>query len=102
LEAVQIYLDGLKDFGNQLDQAAQASRAPGKSTTSKLSLILAQCHTEIKSLQDELGGHFRNKIRGHLGRRLKWPMKEPKITEFVQKLGRYQQLFQQALELDIG
>ncbi|KAF8249154.1 hypothetical protein K440DRAFT_660414 [Wilcoxina mikolae CBS 423.85] len=101
LSAVQETVDGLRKIADRLDASAKEGGEP-QPLLSKLSTALEECEGTLNSLMKELKGHFSNKLREKVGRRLKWPIKEAEVIEFIDRLGRYQQIFQQALQVDIA
>jgi hypothetical protein len=64
--------------------------------------MLSNYQKTIEELLADLESHFGNKVRRRLRQILKWPMKEPKAEEFIQKLSRFQRTFQQALGSDLA
>jgi hypothetical protein len=100
LTVVKDSLDGLQRIARRLDDACMAAGEPPP-IISQLSTALNECSAALTKLTYELEGSSRNKIRETVGWRLRWPIKESEITEFVSKLGRYQQTFQLALQADI-
>lgn len=99
LLTVQKTLNGLRDIADRLDAACQAEPPP---LISQLSTALKDCETTLGALIGELEGRRRNKIREKLHWQLKWPIKEPEVVDFVSRLARYQQTFQEALQVDIA
>ncbi|KAF8248636.1 hypothetical protein K440DRAFT_642057 [Wilcoxina mikolae CBS 423.85] len=100
LTAVKSSLDGLQDISHRLDEACKAAREPPP-LISQLSTTLNECSETLSKLTQELEGSRRNKLREKLRWQLKWPIKESEINDFIARLGRYQQTFQQALSADI-
>ncbi|KAF8246567.1 hypothetical protein K440DRAFT_662004 [Wilcoxina mikolae CBS 423.85] len=100
LESVKISLDGLRGIADKLEGAIPSGEQ--LPVISQLSGTLGECQTTLEALTKDLEGHFSNKLREKLGRQLKWPMKEPQVMEFVQRLQRYQQNFQPALQADLA
>jgi deoxyhypusine synthase len=103
LKAVESSLERLNDISKSLDEAAQKRNLNSNqsSTISQLSESLRECPETINVLPTELGDHFGNKVRGKFRRKLRWPIKEPKVVALIQKIGRYRQIFQQALQSDL-
>jgi hypothetical protein len=99
LLTVQKTLCGLRDISGRLDAACQGGLPP---VISQLSTALKDCEYTLGALIREMGGRRRNKFREKLHWQLKWPIKEPEIMNFISRLGRYQQTFQQALQADIA
>ncbi|CCX30135.1 hypothetical protein FPQ18DRAFT_315371 [Pyronema domesticum] len=93
----------VNDIAKSLNEASQKRIINNNqlSTISQLSESLLECQETINVLLTELGDHFGNTVRGKFGRKLKWPIKEPKVVSFIQKIGRYQQIFQQALQSNL-
>ncbi|KAF8539493.1 hypothetical protein BDD12DRAFT_924175 [Trichophaea hybrida] len=105
LTAVQTTLDGLQKIADRLDTAARPLGLGVHGTPSVLSELsteLNECKTTLGKLLEDLEGHFRNKLRSKIGRQLKWPLKEPDVMEYISRLGKYQQTFQSALQIDIA
>lgn len=100
LESVQKSLDGLYSIADKLEAAVPSGEQSPR--ISQLSGALRECQTTLGALIEDLEGHFRNKFREKLGRQLKWPMKEPEVIEFIERLHRYQQIFLQALQADLA
>jgi hypothetical protein len=100
LTEVKGSLDGLQKIARRLDDACTAAGEP-PSVISELSTALKECSTILSELTHELEGSYRNRFREKVGWRLRWPIRESEIAEFVLRLGRYQQTFQLALQADI-
>jgi hypothetical protein len=103
LAAIQVSLQRLVPIAKKLDIATKAGQpAQNLSTTSDLSANISECLSTISDISTQLQGYFSNRLRARFRRRLKWPIKEPKVREFIQDLSRYQQTFQLTLQLDIA
>jgi hypothetical protein len=101
LSAISEALEGLKRVADRLDAASQAAGGPSPSI-SKLPTALKECQSTLSTIIKELEGSFRNTIWTKLGWRLRWPIKEPRIKEFIALLDSYQLAFQTALQTDIA
>jgi uncharacterized membrane-anchored protein YhcB (DUF1043 family) len=100
LESVKISLDGLRGIADKFEAAVPSGEQPP--VISQLSRELEECQTTLRALIKDLEGHFSNKLREKLGKRFKWPMREPEVMEFIQRLQRYQQNFEKALQADLA
>ncbi|KAA8895957.1 hypothetical protein FN846DRAFT_967255 [Sphaerosporella brunnea] len=101
LSTIEDALKGLQRVAERRDAASKAAGGPSPST-SELSTALSECQSKLLTLIEELECSFRNTILEKLRWRLRWPIKEPKIKEFIASLDSYQQVFQTALQTDIA
>lgn len=66
----------------------------------QLQTELDECETTLQVIQDKLEKGFNKKTKVKGGFRFRWPLDEKEVKDAIASLGRYQDIFQLALQTD--
>jgi hypothetical protein len=101
IERVQGKLNDIAHILEQIKQLLNSQDKTRLSSTRGLSSSLAQCLTELESLQVGLEPRKTRKTMSRLGfRALKWPFTSKQVDKIISNLEGYEQTFSLALQVD--